>query len=99
MTLKADLEIVGDVRGSHFMMCVEFVKDKNSKTSFAADLKVGERVSKYAQESGLIIRPIGDKNVMSPPLCLSKEESDFLIQTLRASIIKVQTDLKNENQL
>ena len=95
----ADLEIVGDVRGSHFMMCVEFVKDKNSKNSFAADLKVGERVSKYAQELGLIIRPIGDKNVMSPPLCLSKEESDFLIQTLRASILKVQTDLKNENQL
>ena len=95
----ADLEIVGDVRGSHFMMCVEFVKDKNSKTSFAADLKVGERVSKYAQELGLIIRPIGDKNVMSPPLCLSKEESDFLIQTLRASILKVQTGFKKRKSI
>ncbi len=94
-----DLEIVGDVRGSHFMMCVEFVKDKSSKTSFDANLKVGERVSKYAQNAGLIIRPIGDKNVMSPPLCLSKEEADFLIATLRDSIVKVQDDLKTENQL
>ena len=82
------------------MMCVEFVKDKNSKNSFAADLKVGERVSKYAQESGLtIIRPIGDKNVMSPPLSLSKEESDFLIQTLRASTFKSAKGFENKKHL
>ena len=30
-----DLDIVGDVRGSHFMMGIEFVKDKDTKEPFA----------------------------------------------------------------
>ena len=33
MTLK-QLPIVGDVRGSHYMLCVEYVSDKTTKASF-----------------------------------------------------------------
>ena len=41
-----DLKIVGDVRGSHFMVGVELVTDKNSKTSFEVSDNISMRIFK-----------------------------------------------------
>ena len=47
-----DLPIVGDVRGSHFMLCVESVRDRTSKEPFAADANIGRRIAQHAQSRG-----------------------------------------------
>ena len=39
-----DLPMVGDVRGSHFMVGIEYVADKQRKTPFDANVRVAERV-------------------------------------------------------
>ena len=36
-----DLPIVGDVRGSHFMLCVESGRDRTSKEPFGDDIEIG----------------------------------------------------------
>lgn len=89
-----DLEMVGDVRGSHFMACVELVKDKRSGETFPEELDIGKQVSNEADELGLIIRPIVNLNIMSPPLILTREECDFIVATLRESIIRAGDKLK-----
>ncbi len=38
---------------------------------------------------GLIVRPINHLNVMSPPLIITIEEVDFIVDTLRAAIQQV----------
>ena len=43
LTLR-DLPMVGDVRGSHFMVGIEYVADKQRKTPFDANVRVAERV-------------------------------------------------------
>ncbi len=88
-----DLPIVGDVRGLKMMMCVELVKDKTSKESFPDELDIGKLVSDQAEARGLIVRPMGDLNVMSPPLILTHEHVDFIVDTLRECIVAVQEDL------
>jgi len=40
----SDLAIVGDVRGSHFMICVENVANKETKELFHEDVAIGNRV-------------------------------------------------------
>ena len=62
-----DLPIVGEVRGEQFMVCVEFVKNKETKELFDADLDIGKRIANEAEKHGLIVRPIVHLNVMSPP--------------------------------
>ena len=37
------LPLVGDVRGSHFMMCIESVADKDTKELLPADARIGNR--------------------------------------------------------
>ena len=91
-----DLEIVGDVRGSHFMMCVENLADKDTKELFAPEIQVGNRVADACERQGLIVRPVGHLNVMSPPLVLTVEQIDWMVDVLRQSIIDVQNDLVAE---
>ncbi len=94
-----DLEIVGDIRGTHFMACVEFVKNPDTKETFPIELDIGKLVSKYADAMGLLVRPIVNLNVMSPPLILEKHECDFIVATLRKAIEQATQQLKADGQL
>ncbi|GIT54799.1 MAG: hypothetical protein Ct9H300mP16_19590 [Pseudomonadota bacterium] len=60
--------IVGDVRGSHFMMCIENVGDKETKALLPPRAHIGSRIARHCQSRGVIVRPIAHLNVMSPPL-------------------------------
>jgi adenosylmethionine-8-amino-7-oxononanoate aminotransferase len=94
-----DLPIVGDVRGIGMMACVEFVKDKASKALFPEELDIGKWISNQADSRGLIVRPIINLNVMSPPLIINAEQVDFIVATLRESILACIEELKNHGHL
>ncbi|MDG2475325.1 MAG: aminotransferase class III-fold pyridoxal phosphate-dependent enzyme [Paracoccaceae bacterium] len=86
-----DLDLVGEVRGSHFMMGIEFVKDKEKKTPFKPEDQIGLKVSRAAQNRGLIARPLGNILILSPTLIMTEEQIDRTSDILRESIIEVQT--------
>ena len=94
-TLKNLLEhrIVGDVRGSHFMMALEFVQDKETKEPFPDELGVGMRISQHAQKKGLIVRPLGSMIVLSPPLILTEQEIADVGRILSESIEATEQEL------
>ena len=92
----ADLPIVGDVRGSHFMMCVENLANKETKELFPAEVKVGNRIAAACQKREFLVRPVGHLNVLSPPLVLTEEQIDFMVETLREAIVEVADDLTRE---
>ncbi len=93
--LKAlsDLPLVGDVRGRRFMMCVEYVADKKSRAKLPAEANISRRISDACEAKGLLVRPLGHLDVMSPPLILTMDEADFMVDTLAASITEVADDL------
>ncbi len=79
-------DIVGEVRGSHFMMGIEFVRDKTSKEAFDAEDNIGWLVAKHAQERGLIVRPLGSMAVLSPCLVLDSKQVREVVDVLDESI-------------
>ena len=94
-----DLDIVGEVRGKKFMMCIENLADKKTKTLFPSSVNVGARIAEYCQKEGLIIRPVGHMNSMSPPLIHNKQHVDFMVRTLRKAILSTTADLRFEGHL
>ena len=52
LTLR-DVSIVGDVRGSHFMVGIEYVVDKRRKTPFDASVRVAERMFEACGDQGV----------------------------------------------
>jgi len=92
----SDLPLVGEVRGSHFMMCIENVADKETKETFDPAIKIGGRIAQQAQERGLIVRPVGHLNVLSPPLIMTRAQIDATVDILRQSMVAAADELVRE---
>ncbi len=90
------LPTVGDVRGLNLMMCIENVRDKETQELFPDSVDIGRRIALAAERLGLIVRPIGHLNVMSPPLVITREEVDFIVESLDRAIRDVSDDLTRE---
>lgn len=92
----ADLPLVGNVRGRKLMLCVESVADKQSKELWPDEVGESKRISNYAEEMGLMVRPLGHLNVMSPALTITETQVDFVVETLEKAIRRVTDDLVRE---
>ncbi len=91
-----DLPIVGDVRGKNFMMCVENVANKETKELLPGEVGIGQRISNYCQKRGVMVRPLTHLNILSPPLILTREQIDTVVETLRDGITATMDDLVRE---
>ena len=92
----ADLPLVGQVRGKKLMVCVENVADKATKALLPDEANESKRISNAAEAMGLMVRPIGHLNVMSPPLTITTGQVDFVVETLRKAILQVTDELTRE---
>src|SRR3989338_6531196 len=73
-----DLPTVGDIRQKGFMVGIELVKDRETKTPYALEERIGHRVILRAREKGVILRPLDNVIVLMPPLSLTKRELSHL---------------------
>ncbi len=96
LAMLRDLPMVGDVRGSHLMACVEFVADRGTKRHYDEALDVGARVANACEPRGVLVRPMVHLNVMSPPLVMTADDVDFVEATLRRAIGQVTDALVRE---
>jgi len=94
-----EYEIVGEVRGSHYMMCFEVVKDKKTKEAFDFDLNISKRIYHHCKKRGLMMRPITPLCVFSPPLTYDKDAIDETVSIVRESLEATIKDLKHEKLL
>lgn len=88
-----DLPLVGNVRGKKMMMCVENVANKETKELLPDELNVGKLISNKSEDLGLLVRPLGHLNVMSPALNITIEDIDFITEKLTKAIKTVTDDL------
>jgi putrescine aminotransferase len=91
-----DIPIVGDVRGEGLMACVECLLNPEKESPLELDYEMGARIDKHCQKLGLIVRPVVNMNVMSPPLIITKTQIDEMVEILRKGIMKAMEDLLRE---
>lgn len=91
-----DLPLVGDVRGRRFMMCVEYVADKETKELLPDEVNISKLISDRCEAAGLFVRPIAHLNVMSPPLVITRAEVDQVVDTLKSSVLSAHAALCDE---
>lgn len=96
LSTLADLPLVGNVRGRKLMLCCENVADKETKEPLPYGANESKRISDVCEGMGLMVRPIGHLNVMSPALVITESQIDFVVETLGKAIRKVTDDLVRE---
>jgi L-2,4-diaminobutyrate transaminase len=92
------LPLVGHVRGVGLAAGVEVVADRATRRSFDAEHKVAQRIAARCLESGLIVRalPVGHVIAISPPLCISRDEVDQIVDGLASAVRNVADELVRE---
>ncbi len=79
------LDHVGDVRNKGFMVGIELVENKETKTPYPLSMKMGWKVAGFAAQEEVLIRPLGNVVVLMPPIGISIEDLKKLIDvTYRA---------------
>jgi putrescine---pyruvate transaminase len=96
LSLQKELHVIGDVRGGKGLIAaVELVSDRTTKAGFPAEQKVGLRVRRDMEKRGLATRirsvPLPDGTIaesifFSPPLVITEQQIDRLLEIVRASI-------------
>ena len=92
----SDMPIVGDVRGLGLMACVECVVSRESREPLNLQYEAGSRIDAHCQSLGLLVRPLINMCVMSPPLCITTEQIDEMVGILREGISRTMDDLEKE---
>jgi len=84
----SDCDIVGDVRGAGLIGAIELVKDRRTKTFFERSDGVGAFFAARAQERGLLLRCVGGTDIiaLAPPLVVTREDIDEIIDILRSAL-------------
>ena len=80
--LQEDYSFIGDVRGIGLMNTVEMVSDHETKADFDPSLKVQDRLGDKFYDRGMILRPVGQFLNISPPLCVTSEDIDEIVNIL-----------------
>jgi alanine-glyoxylate transaminase/(R)-3-amino-2-methylpropionate-pyruvate transaminase len=84
--LERDHKIIGEVRGKGLMLGIEVVKSKESREVAPQHV---QRLMELCKDRGLLIGRGGmAANVIriKPPLCVTKDDCDFIIKTLDESL-------------
>lgn len=89
-----DSKYVGDVRGQGGFWALEFVKDKETKEPFPADVKFSSKFAEKLYENGVfclngngtVDGVLGDHALFSPAFSITKEEVDLIVAAVKKTV-------------
>jgi 4-aminobutyrate--pyruvate transaminase len=93
----ADHPLVGEIRGTGLIAAMELVADKASHANFDPRDKVGIRLMKLCEQNGVIVRAVANDSLcFSPPLVISREEIDEMLNRVSVSLDELTVQLRRE---
>ncbi len=72
--------LVGHIEGMGLVAGIALVKNKTSKEGFGDDIDIGLICRDHCFDNGLIMRAVGSRMILSPPLIISHKEVDELCE-------------------
>ncbi|MCQ6255203.1 aminotransferase class III-fold pyridoxal phosphate-dependent enzyme [Pseudomonas sp. Q11] len=78
--------VVGEVRGKGLMIAVDLVADKTTREPLDPATGLASRIAEHARRAGVLMRPIGNKIVLSPPLTLTSDEAAMMVGALDSAL-------------
>ena len=86
--------LVGEVQTCGLMGALQLVKDKASGASFDGALEVGMVCRGHCFGNGLIMRAVGDRMIIAPPLVITRAQIDEMAGLIRRCLDLTLADVK-----
>jgi putrescine aminotransferase len=75
--------LVGEVQTCGLMGAVQLVKDKAKQLPFPSELEIGMVCRGHCFGNGLIMRAVGDRMIVAPPLVITRAQIDEMMALIR----------------
>jgi putrescine aminotransferase len=79
----AEHPLVGEAQTCGLMGALQIVKDKSRNTPFDPSLEVGMLCRAHCFANGLIMRAVGDRMIIAPPLVITRAQVDEMVGLIR----------------
>ena len=91
------LPLVGDVRGTGLMAALELrIAVDEGDDALAKDYAVGDLVDYHCHQFGLLLKPLINVCILSPPLIITRDQVDDLVTALRKGLERALLDLREQ---
>jgi len=84
--------IIGDARGMGLLGCLEGLLDAGRDTPLEVQRSLGARLDAACEARGLIVRPLINMCVFSPPLTIAPDEIDAMFDIIEDALTEVAAD-------
>ena len=74
---------MGEVQTCGLMAALQLVKDKSKGTPFPSELEMGMVCRGHCFGNGLIMRAVGDRMIIAPPLVITRAQIDEMMALVR----------------
>ena len=92
--------LVGGVNISGLMASLPLTPHKDSRASFASDAgTVGYMCREHCFANNLVMRHVGDRMIISPPLVITPEEIDEFAKRAKQALDATYATLKDQDML
>ena len=95
----ADHPLVGDVDSCGLLGALLLVKDRATGAAFGPDADIGMLCRSHCFDNGLIMRAVGDRMVVAPPLIITRSQIDEMLALVRRCLDLTLSDAKQAGWL
>jgi len=91
--------LVGDAESCGMMGALLLLKDKTRGEAFAPELGVGMLCRGHCFANGLVMRAVGDRMIIAPPLVMTLEQIDEMLALIRRCLDLTLADVRRHGWL
>ena len=97
--LLAEHPLVGDAETCGLMGALLLVKDKSHGTAFDESVAIGMVCRGHCFANGLIMRAVGDRMIIAPPLVITRAQIDEMVALIRRCLDLTLADAQRQGWL
>ena len=75
--------------GMALLTAVELVKDRDTREKFPKEAELPKKINPLMAKHGLMGR-VGDAILLAPPLCITRDEIDYLVTSVNAVLTELE---------
>ncbi len=88
--------IIGDVRGLGLLLAVEIVADRKTKAPFPPERRIADELEAAFRKRGLLLRAGGGLIMPTPPLCVTRDDIDEIVDAMDEALSEVALNQANK---
>jgi len=93
----ADHPLVGETQTCGLMAALLLVKDKATLAPFPAEVEIGMVCRGHCFANGLIMRAVGDRMIVAPPLVITRAQIDEMVALIRRCLDATLADVRRSS--